>query len=148
MEEIIGLWLLNEDGKTIFSIENYVQGSEDYDSALFSGFVLSVSKFSSTIGEKKLERIEFGNSKIFLKKDKETNLIFVLRTIQNTNNKKMERLINNLNKKFNKKFKNNVNQYSFEDLKTYLEQIFITELKKSGKGSNVSENLSLFLEKL
>ena len=60
----------------------------------------------------------------------------------------MERLINNLNKKFNKKFKNNVNQYSFEDLKTYLEQIFITELKKSGKGSNVSENLSLFLEKL
>ncbi|NHI94051.1 MAG: hypothetical protein EAX96_16295 [Candidatus Lokiarchaeota archaeon] len=92
MPEVEGIWIIEEaTGNVIFSDECFIQGSEAFNSALFTGFISAIENFIQEIGEKKAETIELGNSKIFLAKEEPSKLIFVLRASLSAKEKKMKK---------------------------------------------------------
>ena len=107
MPEIEGFWIIEATtAKVIFSDECFIQGSGDFDSALFTGFISAIETFIQEIGEKKAETIELGNSKIYLNKDESSELIFVLRAGPDTKEKKvkktLEKIVQNFNENYSK----------------------------------------------
>ena len=97
MPDIEGFWIIeSETGEVIFSDECFVQGSENFNSALFTGFISAIQSFIQEIGEKKAETIELGSSKIHLAKEDQSKLIFVLRTNLNTKEKKMKKALDKI----------------------------------------------------
>ena len=130
MSEINGVWVLEEGGSPLFSYEIYTQGSEEYTSALFSGFIVSIQHFSSQLGEKDAERIEMGQTKYFIKKDSELNLLFVIKTSQKANNSKVSKILSKIHKKFKQKFSNFLKKYTINELRVYIDNIFTNEVKE------------------
>ena len=102
MPEIEGFWIIEEKTRdVIFSDECFIQGSGEFDSALFTGFISAIQSFIEEIGEKKAEVIELGKSKIYLTKDESTELIFVLRSSPDTKEKKVKKLLEKIITNFN-----------------------------------------------
>ena len=129
MSGITGIWIIMENGEMLFNYELFTQGSEEYDSALFSGFILSIQRFIKELGEKKTERIEMGSTKIFIAKDVKYNLIFVIRTTQDVSNKKVFKLLDKIQNRFAKKFGKFLIVYTVEELRIYIDNIFRTEIE-------------------
>lgn len=130
MSEISGVWILEENGEPLFSYEIFSQGSEEYDSALFSGFILSIQKFSTQLGEKEAERIEMGRTKYFIAKDTELKLLFVIKATQEANNKKVSKILSKIQKIFKQKFENFLKKYTVKELRIYIDNIFSSEVKE------------------
>ncbi|MBD3230200.1 MAG: hypothetical protein GF329_18625 [Candidatus Lokiarchaeota archaeon] len=146
MKDINGIYIITEEGKILFNHELYIQGSDMIDSSLFSNFVLSIQQFSKTIGEKQANRIELGKSKVFISKDKEKKIIFVVRSSKSANNKKMLNNLKQIQKKFIKKFDSKViERYDPDKIKMYIYNLFITEVEKIIKG-DLDKNFSEFFD--
>ncbi len=130
MSEINAFWILEEGGTPLFSYEIFTQGSEDYNSALFSGFIVSIQQFSSQLGEKEAERIEMGKTKYFITKDQTHNLLFVIKASQKANNKRVSKILSKIHKKFVQKFENFLKKYTINELRIYIDNIFTNEVKE------------------
>jgi hypothetical protein len=133
MNEISGIYILTEGGNVLFNHELYIQGSDSLDSSLFSNFVITIQQFSKTMGEKEANRIELGKSKVFVNKDKDSDLIFVIKSSQSADNKKMSNYLKQIRNKFLKKFGDDLKKYPIENLKMYIYNLFITEIEKITK---------------
>ncbi|TFF96186.1 MAG: hypothetical protein EU547_06710 [Promethearchaeota archaeon] len=147
MNEISGIYILTEGGNVLFNHEIYVQGSDSLDSSLFSNFVLSIQQFSNTMGEKEANRIELGKSKVFLNKDTKSSLIFVIKSSQSADNKKMNNYLKQIRTKFLKQFSDDLKKYPADNLKMYIYNLFITEIEKIIK-DKLDSNFADFFDTL
>jgi len=130
MSEVNGVWILEEGGTPLFSYEIYEQGSEEYSSALFSGFIVSIQQFSSQLGEKEAERIEMGTTKYFISKDSKLKLLFVIKTTKKVNNSKISKILSKIQKRFKEKFEKFLQKYTINELRIYIDNIFTNEVKE------------------
>ena len=131
MQEISGVYICEEDGTMIFEYAPSDAGEEARDSSLFAGMILSVQSFTRNLGEKSgSEVIEMGKLKIFLAKDEETKLIFVLKCSKDANDKKVKKLFETIQKAFNTDFKPYFKKYSPKDLRLYISNLFTTYLQR------------------
>ena len=146
MEGISGIWIIDEKGVALFSYELFSQGSQEVDSVLMQGLILSIEKFANKLGEKQTERIELGKTKILLSKDAETKIVFAIKADQQANNKTVSKLLNKIQIDFIKSFKPYFNKYDPQDLRLYISNIFKTYienlLKTTGK-----DRIAEFFEK-
>ena len=137
MSEVNGVWILDEGGTTLFSYEIYTQGSEEYSSALFSGFIASIQQFSTQLGEKNAERIEMGKTKYFISKDSKLKLLFVIKTTQMANNSKISKILSKIQKRFKQKFEKFLQKYTLfiNELRVYIDDNFTNEVKELLRGT-------------
>ncbi|HUX99963.1 MAG TPA: hypothetical protein VMV49_10455 [Candidatus Deferrimicrobium sp.] len=147
MDNISGIWIFEEDSTLLFSHELYIQGSEEHDTALFQGLILSIQKFALEIGEKKTERIEMGNNKYFVTKDEETKIIFVIKTMPSADNKKNSKILNKIKETFNKKFKQHFAQYTPKQLRSIIVNLFKTDVEQI-LGFPLKDRMSAFLNQV
>ncbi len=77
--DVHGVWILDQTGKVIFSYEIFIQGSENYQSALLANLVTVLQQFANQIGKKEIKLIELSNSKIFIQNNEFTKNHMVLR---------------------------------------------------------------------
>ncbi|MHA1651094.1 MAG: hypothetical protein ACTSYB_12935 [Candidatus Helarchaeota archaeon] len=144
MIEITGVWIIDKNGELLFSYELLYPGSKNLDNALFSGLIVTLQRFIAELGEKDAERIEMGDSKIFISKDKDTDIIFIIRSMLSANNRKVTKVLNKIQKKFIQSFKPYFSKYSPADLKLYIHNIFKTYLE-SILNVSLSERMDAFL---
>lgn len=124
MGDLKGIWILETNGTVIFSYEKFAQGSEEVNVALFSGLIVSLEQFSNMLGEKKTERIEMGKHKFFISKDPENNLLFIIKTSSEANNKKPMKILNKLRKNFRDLFAETLKKYSIQELNLIIHDLF------------------------
>jgi len=135
MQEIAGVYICEEDGTMIFE---YVPSHKDEneeedagDSSLFTGMMLSVQTFARNLGEKSgSEVIEMGKIKIYLAKDEETKIIFILKCLKEANDKKVKKLFEKIQTTFNTDFKPYFKKFSPKELKLYIDNLFTTYLQR------------------
>ena len=132
MKEISGVFICEEDGTMIFEYSPSETGEEEGgDSSLFAGMILSIQTFARNLGEKSgSEIIEMGKIKIFLAKDEETKIIFVLKCMKDANDKKVKKLFEKIQNTFNTNFKPYFKKYSPKELKLYINNLFSPYLQK------------------
>lgn len=128
MKDLSGIWILDKDGDILFENEFFTQGSGEFNSALFSGVILAVQTFVKNLGEEKIEQMEFGNSIIYVLKDDETNLIYILRIIGEAKNKKFNKILEKIQQKLQKVYYDNL--FSLKILKEYVKSSFNDDLKE------------------
>ena len=144
MEGIIGIWIFDQKGQQLFSHEISLEGSDQTDSALFQGFISSIEKFANQLGKEQIEQIEMGKIKIFLSRDAETKIAFIIKTSKDVNNKTASKLLSKIQKDFLhtfkayfKKFDSRVEEthyyfkkYEPQDLGIYINNLFKTYIEK------------------
>ncbi len=143
--EISEIWIISNSGICLFnhSVESTV------DELLFSGFLSGIRTFLEEIGEKKLEKLELGNSKLLFYNLDEYGLFVVLRGPKKIKDKFIEKKIEEVQAKFINKYgkillehKNNnmpFNTDDFQDFRNELEEIF---------KENIDKNLAQWLSSL
>ncbi len=145
IEGITGIWVFKEAGELIFSHEFYVQGSQDYDAALFQGLIVTIQQFVKELGEKVTDRIELGTSKIFISLDEETRLYFAIRSLPNVKDKKIQKTLAKLLEFFNLEIKPYLSKFSVEQLKIYISNVFSKYLANI-IGTPLRNNLTNFFD--
>ncbi|MHA1276902.1 MAG: hypothetical protein ACTSQI_21610 [Candidatus Helarchaeota archaeon] len=130
MREILGIWVIENDGQILFSQELYPQGATESNITLFSGLIVTIQKFLSELGDKDAERIDIGNEKIFISKDPEYGLIFIMKVTETANNRKITKLLSKIRKDFIKSFSPYFTKYSPSELQLYISNIFRLYLNK------------------
>jgi hypothetical protein len=130
MPEILGVWVIDKDGQILFSQEMFPQGEPQTNISLFSGLIVTIQKFIQELGEKDAERIEMGTDKIFISKDRATEIIFIIKTTQKANNRKITKLVSKIQKDFLKSFSPYLDKYSPKELQLYISNIFKSYIDK------------------
>ncbi len=96
MSDILGIYIVNEDGKSLYTQEFFHQGTDEMDTALLSNLMSAFQMFASEIGEGGTNSIELGNSSIFSIVDPLTQVKFLLRTVKSTKQKKMMKILSQI----------------------------------------------------
>ena len=137
MPKILDVWILNEKGEAVFSYNHPASDTGEIDSGLYSDLVMSIQSFSKHLGEKAVERIEMGDAKIFILKNNETNLLFIVKGAQEANNKKVEKFLRKIQEVFLQNFKADLEKYDLTHLrvickifKTYVDKLLEEIIKK------------------
>ncbi|MHA1300916.1 MAG: hypothetical protein ACTSO9_15970 [Candidatus Helarchaeota archaeon] len=143
MNEINGFWILEPDGNILFQHELFVQGSEDFDSALLSGVILAVQSFVKNLGEEKVKQMELGKSKIFILRDNETDLILVLKTEKKVKTKKYYKLLEKLQEKIQQIYTDKI--FSKKELREYLITSFHKDFDEL-MGISIKQRMSDFFK--
>ncbi len=145
MESIIGIWIFDQKGQQLFSHEISLVGSDQTDSALFQGFISSLEKFADHLGKEQIEQIEMGKIKIFLSRDKETKISFIIKTTRDVDNKKASKLLSKIQKDFLQTFKAYFKKYdsSVEEINYYFKKYEPHDL-----GIYINNLFKTYIEKL
>ena len=104
MDEIYWIYIVDENGKTLFSYENHIQGSSTANTALLSHLIFSLQSISKDIREDQVKGVEMGNDKFFLTKEKLTSYLFILKTHRDANSEVINPILNEIKTKFVEKF--------------------------------------------
>ena len=142
MDEIYWVYIIDETGKTLFSYENHIQGSSTANTALLSHLIYALQSISKDIGEDQVKKVEMGNDKYFLTKEKLTNYLFILKTHRNANSEDIFPILNEIKTKFIEKFTGDF--YIDVDKKIEILNSFREDIKEILKHKS---NLERFLEK-
>ncbi len=145
MEELNGFYILENDGQILFQYELFLQGSRDFDPALFSGVVMAMQSFVQNLGEKKFDQMELGKSRVFVSKDEELHLILVLKTAKNVNQKKYSKLLEQIQKGLRQYYYDRL--FSQKDLRNYIKTSFKRDLEEL-IGSSMKKRMKDFLQSL
>ena len=101
MKGIESLYIVRrEDGELVFNYEIYMQGSEQYNLAIFSSVVTALTNFTGELehgGD--LKSLSLGNKRIFSSFHKGKDLIFILRCSPKVKEKKVEEILRQIVKK-------------------------------------------------
>lgn len=136
-DKISEIWIITNSGLCIFnhSIENKI------DEILFSGFLSGIRTFLEEIGEKKLEKLELGNSKLIFYNLDDYHLFIVLKGPKKVKDKYLEKKIKEVKTDFINKYgkillehkKKNLpfNTDDFKDFRNDLEVIFKENIEKN-----------------
>ena len=145
MNEINSIWFLEQDGNVLFRSENDMQNSEEHNSFLFSGMVMAIQSFIKELGEEKIKQMELGNSKIFISKDEETDLILVLKTNKEANNKRINKFMEKIQEKTREVYYNSL--FTPKKLKEYIKNSFKNDLEELFK-ADMDHRVSKFFESI
>ncbi|MHA1377391.1 MAG: roadblock/LC7 domain-containing protein [Candidatus Helarchaeota archaeon] len=133
MNELNGFLILKNDGKIVFQHELYAQGSEDFDSALFSNVILAIQSFIQNLGEDNLRQMELGNSKVFISRDKEINLILVAKASKQAKAKKFNKFLKKIQEKLRNTYYEKI--FSAKELIEYINTDFVQDFEEIVKDS-------------
>ncbi|MHA1379544.1 MAG: hypothetical protein ACTSRG_14315 [Candidatus Helarchaeota archaeon] len=137
MDKITEIWIITDSGVCLFnhSLENKI------DEMLFSGFLSGIRTFLAEIGEKKLEKLELGNSKLIFYNLDKCGLFIVLKGPKNVKDKFLEKKIKEIQSIFVEKYgpfliehKKKNFPYNTDDFKNFrvdLEQIYKENIDKN-----------------
>jgi len=141
MDEIYWIFINDSSGKTLFSYENYIQGSSTVNTALLSHLIYALQSISKDIGEDQIKGVEMGNNKFFLTKEKLTKYLFILKTHRDANSEVINPILNEIKTKFVEKF---TGHFSIDvDKKIEILKSFREDIKEILKQKT---NLETFLE--
>ena len=104
MDEIYWIFIIDANGKTLFSYENHIQGSSTANVALLSHLLYSLQSISKDIREGQVKEVEIGNNKFCLTKEKLTNHLFILKSHRDANSEVINPILNEIKIKFVEKF--------------------------------------------
>ena len=104
MNKIDWIYIIDNAGATIFSYENYIQGSGNISYALLSHFLFALQSIAKDLKENEIKGVEMGNNKFFLSKEKSTKYLFILKSNRDANSQIIEPLLKQIKDKFVKKF--------------------------------------------
>ena len=133
---------MDASGKTLFSYENHIQGSSTARTALLSHLIFALQSISKDIREDQVKKVEMGNYKFFLTKEKLSNNLFILKTHRDVNSEVIYPILNEIKTKFIEKFTDHFSKdvdKKIEILNSFREDIM--------KILNHKTNLDSFLEK-
>ena len=83
------IYILDLSGTPIFIRENYIQGSEEFNHSLLSGFITELQSFASSYGGEELKVADLGNKTVFARVCSETGFQFILVTDKKVKHEKM-----------------------------------------------------------
>jgi len=153
MTDIFGFWIFNSDGNLLFSLEQYAQGSQEFNSALLSGLISAIQNFILELGERSAEIIELGNSKIFLARD--GDLIFVLKADPKVKDKKMSKLLEKSRDNFMTNYKkfltseSHIRMHIFSAFNKDLNELFgLNKGVKDKDGKVTAKSMNAFFKSL
>ncbi|MHA1279223.1 MAG: hypothetical protein ACTSQI_06800 [Candidatus Helarchaeota archaeon] len=144
VEGITGIWIFQGQRSIIFSHEFFVQGSQEYNAALFHGLIITLQQFFQEFGEKQADLIEMGNSKIFLSFNEDTGFYFAIRTISTVKDKKIFKFLSQIQDFFTSEITPYLAKFSAENLEIYIRNLFGNYLEKV-LGTPLQQNLKNFL---
>ena len=104
MDEIYWIFIVDENGKTLFSYENHIQGSSTANMALLSHLIYALQSISKDLREDQIKGVEMGNDKFFLTKEKLTSYLFILKTHRDADSEVINPLLKEIKTKFVGKF--------------------------------------------
>lgn len=140
LDKINEVWIIQNSGICLFnqSAENSV------NEILFSGFLSGIRTFLEEIGEKKLEKLELGNSKLIFYNLDEYHLFIVLKSSKKAKDKFLEKKINEVQQKFINRFspllidhhKKNI-PYNNEDFQDFHDDLL--EILEEGIEKNMND---------
>lgn len=102
MPDILGIYILDEQGKALFSEEFFEQSSKEADKGLFCDFITAFQQFASELGssESALDNIELGGNKILFTTDSISGVKFILRCDKKVKMKKFGKVLNQIKNTF------------------------------------------------
>jgi hypothetical protein len=104
MDEIYWIYIIDDTGKTLFSHENYIQGSSTENLSLLTHLIHSLQLISKDIKEDEIKGVEMGNTKFFLTQHKLTSYLFIIKTHRDANSEVINPILNEIKTKFVEKF--------------------------------------------
>jgi len=104
IKEIHFIYILDSSGSPIFIRENYVQGSEEFNHSLLSGFISALQSFATQFGGEELKIADLGNKTIFARVCKDTGFQFILVTEKKVKHEKMLGILEQIHTLFLEKF--------------------------------------------
>ncbi|MHA1799524.1 MAG: hypothetical protein ACTSVY_13845, partial [Candidatus Helarchaeota archaeon] len=138
-------WILKINGQILYSDECFVQGSEEFNSALFAGFISAIQSFIQELGEKNAETIELGSSRIILSKNEDLGLVFVLRSKLGSKEKKIRKMLDKIIKTFVENYSKYIN--TEDKIRTHIFSSFHKEFHKI-IGDNLEKRMKSFFGSL
>jgi len=104
MERIYWLFIIDTSGATIFSYENPIQGTSSINSTLLSHFIYALQSVAENLEEDEIKGVDIGNNKFFITKEKLTSYLFIIKTITNTEARKINPILKNFENEFVRRF--------------------------------------------
>ncbi|MHA1148833.1 MAG: hypothetical protein ACTSR8_11395 [Promethearchaeota archaeon] len=108
MKEIKSIYIIDAKGNPFFIRDIFSQGMGDSDHMLLTNFINAIQSFAAELGGGEAKVIKFGDSKIFSTKDPMTNIMFVIKAILKSKDKKLLNLLNQIKNLFIEKFTGNL----------------------------------------
>ncbi|MFX1452284.1 MAG: hypothetical protein ACFFCM_15710 [Promethearchaeota archaeon] len=146
MDKITEVWIIENSGVCLFnhSIESSI------DEILFSGFLSGIRTFLEEIGEKKLEKLELGNSKLIFYNLDQFRLFVVLKSPKKTKDKYLEKKIEEVQKRFINLFGNQLLEHQKKGLPYNIDNFkdFRKELEDNIFKENIEKNISSWLKSI
>ncbi|MHA1145458.1 MAG: hypothetical protein ACTSRW_12020 [Candidatus Helarchaeota archaeon] len=135
MKDIEEIWIINSSGIPVFN----VQTASDLDPILVAGFLSSLETYVKSMGDKKINSISLGESKIILKHGNH-GFLFISRSKRNAKEKKIMKSLDLIEKEFFKKYEHILEKWSgdtevFEDFISDIDRIFKTSAETKAKES-------------
>ncbi len=88
MLDVQAIWIIGQDGTILYDYELFVQGSEEYQSALFGNLITVLQQFAFEIGRKELKVIELSDAKIVVDGDHNSKVYYVLKCSKSMDSEK------------------------------------------------------------
>lgn len=146
MDKITEVWIIENSGVCLFNhaIESSI------DEILFSGFLSGIRTFLEEIGEKKLEKLELGNSKLIFYNLDQFGLFVVLKSPKKTKDKYLEKKIEEVQKRFINLFGNQLLEHQKKGLPYNMDNFkdFRKELEDNIFKEDIEKNISSWLKSI
>ncbi|MBN1803370.1 MAG: hypothetical protein JW891_17800 [Candidatus Lokiarchaeota archaeon] len=110
MKGLESVYLINSNGKLVFSIENSTRKTQINRPEALSDFLGLMEAIASRLGNQQINLIELGRSTIYSNLDKYNNILFVIKCDKKTKKKKIDELFSRLRYEFVRIFDGNLNK--------------------------------------
>jgi len=139
MDEIVWIYIIDSSGATIFSYENYVQGTSEVNLTLLSHFIYALQSVAKNIEEDEIKEVDIDKNKFFLIKEKLTSYLFIIKTKPNAKSEIIKLILKKIKEKFIEKFTGHFTLPVQDKIK--LLKSFKEDVKKIIEGKNHLINL-------
>ena len=136
MRNVDEIWIVDPSGVTLFNLSK----EDNIDPTLLGGFFSSLNMFIEQLGEKKLNSISLGDSKIMLYQGK-FELMYISRSRKGVKEKVIQEHLNTIEKRFLKLHKDRI--MSWDGNTTYFSNFgdFIEDIFKDSPERRIQESL-------
>ena len=104
MDEIIWIYIIDSSGATIFSYDNYINGTSDVNHSILTHFIHALQSVAKNIEEDEIRVVNIDKNKFFLIKEKLTSYLFIIKTKPNAKSEIINPILKKIKKKFVEKF--------------------------------------------
>ena len=104
MDEIIWIFIIDKSGATIFSYENYANGTSQANRALLSHFIYALQSIARNIEEDEIKEVDIDKNKFFLIKENLTSFLFIIKATPNAKFEIIKTILKKIKEKFVEKF--------------------------------------------